>query len=490
MKYLVTFLLCWLLASSVWAQTNQKAAFEAYKKARNAYQNEQYNMAVRYLKQTKELLGSTNIRIQPMLIKSLAQVEDWRQVSKEVRIYYGLNPNRALQEYLEVKEIESKAKTRNLTEDRYFERIKRAKSVSQYQAYLDKYLKGAYREEVRKLLAGQKDENAWQKAKAKSTTAAYFEYLRVYPKGKYASTARSTIKRWDRESYEKAIETGTQYALNYYLNNYPRGEYRSQVRSKLKARIEYDVYMKAKKSDRIGDYENYVGKYPNGKYAGECNRVIQNFYYSKGNATFSNRYYKDAIRYYSRYLELYPNGPQAASVRSKLAKAMRLRYQYGGLAFNVTYCPAIQSVGLRFFGMDIRSVSGYTSLHGSWVYATATGHTVDNQGNTSLSNVRLTGITQRAGYAITAGPTLKLFYPVWIYAGGGYGSLTLFEEAETTSGVFRGDLDWFENTDELSRGFIAEGGIVLKIADAITLNYGVLYQGQIVHQIGIGIDVE
>lgn len=84
------------------AQVNEQEAFKAFKQARAAYNNGDYETSSRLLSKTKELLGRTNIRIQPMLIKSLVKTRNWSQAQTEVENYYALNPSTDLVEYQEI----------------------------------------------------------------------------------------------------------------------------------------------------------------------------------------------------------------------------------------------------------------------------------------------------------------------------------------------------------------------------------------------------
>lgn len=87
-------------------QANEKEAFQAFKQARSAYNSQDYQQASRLLLKTKSLLGSTNIRIQPMLIKSLVNVKSWKQAQIEVANYYALDPDKSLIEYREIVSLE------------------------------------------------------------------------------------------------------------------------------------------------------------------------------------------------------------------------------------------------------------------------------------------------------------------------------------------------------------------------------------------------
>lgn len=134
-KYIILLLFISCSIISVTAQINEQEAFQTYKQAREAFQNENFETSSKLLLKTKELLGSTNIRIQPMLIKSLVSIEDWRQAKTEITSYYGLNPDKELVEYQEIVNLEKKIETKIYEEEQLYSSAKSNKSVSQYQSY-------------------------------------------------------------------------------------------------------------------------------------------------------------------------------------------------------------------------------------------------------------------------------------------------------------------------------------------------------------------
>lgn len=89
------------------AAANEQEAFTVFKQARTAYEGGNYAKASRLLLKTKSLLGSTNVRIQPMLIKSLAKTGDITRAKREIKNYYALNPSKDLVEYQEIVTLES-----------------------------------------------------------------------------------------------------------------------------------------------------------------------------------------------------------------------------------------------------------------------------------------------------------------------------------------------------------------------------------------------
>lgn len=94
------------LAYVVPVQASEQEAFQAFKQARQAYEEQKFVDAVNLLDKTKSLLGSTNMRIQPMLVKSLANSGYWDRAKVEIGHYYDLNPPKDLIEYQEIVDLE------------------------------------------------------------------------------------------------------------------------------------------------------------------------------------------------------------------------------------------------------------------------------------------------------------------------------------------------------------------------------------------------
>src|SRR5690606_25822915 len=260
----VLFALFFTITFSLNAQTNEEKAFHKFKQAREAYQNNNFLEAAQLLIETKGFLGSTNVRIQPMLIKSLTKIEDWQLADKEIHEYYGLNPDKSLVEYQEIVEIDRQVDIKVKEDNALYESSKNSKSITQMESYLSKFPYGKYREEVKTLISTQKDENAWELARSKNNTSAYEVYVSGFPNGSYAQIAKEQINQWDDEAYQKAKAHGTQHALTYYLNNYSRGKHRNEISDLLKERQEEDAYASTR-SGNLVDYEYYIKKYPNGK---------------------------------------------------------------------------------------------------------------------------------------------------------------------------------------------------------------------------------
>ena len=476
MKKLFLITICFLMSSFyVTAQTNEREAFQKFKKAREAYKNNNFADAANLLIETKNLLGSTNIRIQPMLIKSLVSIEDWRQAKLEVATYYDLKPDKELIEYQEILKIEKKIENEITEEEQLYSSAKRSKSVSQYQSYLDKYPYGKHRTEVQNRLGNQKDENAWEIANNRKSIASYYVYLESFPNGNYATTAIESIKVWDKEAYEKAIDEGTQEALNYYLNNYPRGKYRSTVRDKLTERKEYDVYMYAKNNNYIENYETYLKEYPNGKYASQIKNAIQVFKYNEAEKLYKNKNYRNAIRAYKNYIARFPYATNINQAKKNLRKAERQYKKYSSGYFGFSY-ESQDAIGITGGKLNKSKLGFYWNLR-------MTPEAFDIQFTEPETEISLNDLPDDSELGLVTfsmGWSYPVLYPVWLYVGGGITYQERFIKQEDENFFFK-----LENEDQLA--FYPEAGINIRLSRNFVLIGGTAFvRDETLYKAGIG----
>lgn len=487
---ILVFVLCTISSIVGFAQVDEQAAFQKFKAAREAYQSENFSSAAQLLQETKSLLGSTNIRIQPMLINSLVKIEDWRQAKVEISTYFGLNPDPELVEYLEIADTERVVNERIGQEESLYKSAKANKSVSQYQQYLDTYPYGKYRNEVGSLLTSQSDEDAWGKATGASTTAAYWQYLDKYPNGAHSDEARNTLQLWDDEAFQKAKADGSQPMLNAYLSNYPKGTHRYEAQTLLNDRIEYDIYMTAKNGKYIENYEAYITKYPNGKYANEVNEVIANTYYKFGNDSYAVKSYYAAKTNYQIYLSKYPTGIYAEKARQQIVRCERKLKQTSAAFMSYSYEDA-SPIGLTFgyLSTDAPTVYFNFKLHPQVFTGFNVLYEIDDAGVTdSPWDIKRNNIKKEAEVGASLGLLFKVAYPFWMYVGGGVSYNPVYEEVTeyTTSGNVY-EVVWMRNSDQTKFGFFPEGGIILKVGNALTLKAGgLLRYNEIVPQFGVG----
>lgn len=477
-----TFFLCFHLN----AQVNQEKAYQAFKKASTAFQNDNYQESAIHLREVKTLLGTTNIRIQPMYIKSLVGIEDWRQAKKEFGLYYGLNPDTEYVEYGEMVALEKEIDTKIEEEERLFANVKRSKSLTQYQLYLSTFPYGNHREEVQQLIVLRKDDLAWENAERSGTMDSYYAYLEEYNGGIHDSEARTKINNVDKQAYTKAISEGTQSSLNYYLDNYTRGTYRSMVRKKLIERRDFDAYRNAKRQNKVTAFESYIRRYPKGKYAKEIHLILGKLYYDEGNKAFSSKNYTRAAENFEKYVSSYPNGTYILETSRSLKKSRKLARQYDHTGVVFTYDDS-KALGTSFTSLNRDKVGVFVNLKSSYSFGPSYVYTTDDVGNHD-SPYTLIGKTgekvKRIVIALMVAPTFKIAYPLWGYVGGGVGYYSGFEKVEYMRSSGAEDKAWFRNTDQNRLQAFPAAGIILPVGENSGISYGISYNEKLIHQFG------
>lgn len=171
LKFFAVFI---LLLSSVsiklHAQSNAVKAKAYYLTAVNEYKSRNYSKAIEYCQQVEDMLGKTNSRIESVRLRSYYDDGKTEKAKQSLQTFLSLNPDEDI-----MKEVSS-----------YIVKIEEAEK------------KRLQKEEE------MKEENAdWKLAQNSDTKKAYEKYLDNYPHGKYASTAKSEIKRIEKEEYNK-----------------------------------------------------------------------------------------------------------------------------------------------------------------------------------------------------------------------------------------------------------------------------------------------
>lgn len=469
----VLFALFFTITFSINAQTNEEKAFHKFKQAREAYQNNNFLEAAQLLIETKEFLGSTNVRIQPMLIKSLTKIEDWQLADKEIHEYYGLNPDKSLVEYQEIVEIDRQVDIKVKEDNALYESSKNSKSITQMESYLSKFPYGKYREEVKTLISTQKDENAWELARSKNNTSAYEVYVSGFPNGSYAQIAKEQINQWDDEAYQKAKADGTQHALTYYLNNYSRGKYRNEISDLLKERQEEDAYASTR-SGNLVDYEYYIKKYPNGKYATQVNKAIEEYLFAQAEKSYSDGYYPAAVSIYADYINRYPEGENVEKAKSKQKKADRKSRQHSSSYFGFTY-ESQGALGIAIGGLNKDRLAFYFNLR-------ATPEVFEAQWKEPELEIPEDIIPDDEKLAVASlsmGFSYPIMYPVWLYAGGGVNYQERYIEGDDEN-------LYYKLEGEKTIAFYPEAGLNIRIGSGFTITGGAVYvREEVLYKVGL-----
>ena len=328
-RFKVSFLIVMLSAQGIFSQQNITSTAEGDMLRAKAYQisaMEQYNKgnyekALDYCVEIEKFLDTVDPEVEAIRIKSYYAIGDFPKAKISMDLFLRLSKNNELTEQMLPYIVLIDDKIRE--ENDLFQFAKNEKSVERFNEYIQKYPNGRFLHEANQLLEIQYEVDAWELAQQTATISGYFDYVSAFPQGTHAATAREAIAALDYEAYTEAATENTQVSLNYYLDTYPKGEYRTDIEEKLTRRIEYDIYMHAKKTDNLDDYIAYVEQYPEGIYTGVANEEIEEALYNFGNTAYATKNFSRAKLYFDRYQLRFPNGLFIVDVQKKLKKCNR-----------------------------------------------------------------------------------------------------------------------------------------------------------------------
>lgn len=160
MKFLFFPLL--FISLSVFAQPADIQAKSAFLAAQDAYGNGDYPTAIEKLEHVKELLGSTNPRVEHLLANAYFENGDYDQAQASLNSYFELAAD---------------------SDINYLQMVRMVEVVRQKKA------------EAAQLAKQQAaDKAAWQEAMSQKTIEGFEAYLEKFPEGQFAQNAKDEIK--------------------------------------------------------------------------------------------------------------------------------------------------------------------------------------------------------------------------------------------------------------------------------------------------------
>lgn len=142
---------------------------------------------------------------------TLAELEEeaaWQnaQESNSILSYYQYNQRYPAGRH----HAEALAAIERLEDEQSWRQAQRASSLSALLKYKEHFPKGQFaaeaEEQIRAILAAQKEPAAWQAAQKTDTIVGYEAFLQEYPQGPHASEARVMIEELERKAEEERIQ--------------------------------------------------------------------------------------------------------------------------------------------------------------------------------------------------------------------------------------------------------------------------------------------
>ena len=444
MKYLkLASLAIFLFTASNSFSQNYDIARAYYIKAKEAFATEQYQVVIDYLKDAKKELGSTNPDI----------------IYLELMSKYNINKKDPQVGELALEFIN--------TTDRQDDRIQEVSLIAvDNKKLIDEEIKG--------------EKNLYEQAVNTRRLSDLRRYLELYPNnGEKSRNVRELISQNDNEQFAQAKAKNTVKDLERYKQDFPGGQHLAELEELLKVARQEELYARAKKDNDIILYQSYLTQYPNGKYQTEVSAALNTTMINKANTEFEDENYGFAKISYKNYIEQFPSGDQTPFANSQLNKIQRIEEKRVRVSnrtskgyFMLTYSTA-PDYGIEFGKLHLDNVATYFGI----------------SANQYVANLKFAPDAEveffpedfeEATLSASFGLTYKVYYPFWIYAGGGvkYTEYFIEDGSETIN---------FEVVDQSPFQFFPEAGVHVKVTNSIVLKAGAIYfEEGVLFKAGIG----
>ncbi|MFN3588581.1 MAG: tetratricopeptide repeat protein [Spirosomataceae bacterium] len=442
-------------------------------------------------------VASTFFRLNAQEVTSVVyQVErfmnkgNWHEARNTITNFYKTLPTSGLSETQtsvrnELQRLEFRVDAVIRLEEASYAQISNQASMKECDVYLNTYPYGKYRVEVQ-----------WAKAKLLNTISGYTEFITLNPFSTLANDARTRLAAFEEGSIEKARKSNSIVAFQEYLSNYPSGIYVKEARQKVGEIKEEEAFKLAQSTNTVAAYERYLASFPTGKYALDVQNIIEKVYLEAGNTYFLQKNWSSAIASYQTLVDKFPSSSSRLFVEQRIKSANR---KISFAPKSMTYL-SFERDNLSQIGFGIGS---FTKAGGGFYYKVRVTkdmfgrggilYTIDEDGYTStLTESRLTGDVQYNNMGILMGFNFKIYNPVSAYVGGGVLNEALYyesDEYEFGSGNYKRTV-WLKYTETQLTKFIGEAGIVANVLQKGIAKVGITYyEKEVYFHFGLGVKI-
>ena len=226
------------------------------------------------------------------------------------------------------------------TEADRWQEAKAKASWGSLQTFVKEYPKTTFADTARSWLDSL-DSQKWREADSVGTTDSYHGYQKARPGGKFLEKADSALaainkqqeaaEQADTDAFKKARKSNTIYAYRQYLRSYPEGAFVAEAKNQLKSLQDSDAFVKAKRADTEIAYRAYLREYSSGAYVSEARKRLNQLEQDKqekreaaqkqqDSNAFTQAKRVDTETAYKKYLADYPNGEYAYQAKQRLDK--------------------------------------------------------------------------------------------------------------------------------------------------------------------------
>ena len=474
MKYFCLLCLFVLFSGPIFAQGNEEAALEKINQGKEAYDAGNYKKAQTLLEDAQKLFGGPELRVQPLLIRTLVSLQNWPQANIEINNYFGLpNLDAENADYKELVNVRTLVNNELAADDTYYNYVAKKDPVKYFDEYKKKYPYGKHLTELRLSKNAGKDDGAWKKAESFNTQSSYEAYMDKFPNGAHIAEAKKAIIALDNSAWTKAQKTNSSNAYKDYIDNYPEGKHLQEAKAKQAEKLEDEAYDKGASKQDVDAYEAYLKVYPDGRYKTQADQWLQKKYMEQADAWVKEKNYDDAADYYKRYITRYPHGPVAEEAGHKYRKydyKARMNNKpdliFASIGFDTKKAVGIGLNTLRNpqFGWYFAVRFNADVLAGPTAEYTLS--TVNNQlvpSTSAYKRPKVTGAVQNGRLDLVLGFTKRIVWPLWMYAGAGIGDYPVLwgvSEHDSTGKQTNTQKVTSKNTDLSYFHYSLEGGLI------------------------------
>ncbi|MDD3997853.1 MAG: hypothetical protein PHH86_09110 [Sphaerochaetaceae bacterium] len=308
-KLICTSIALCMLLSFLPAQTNDEKAKSAFVDGQSLLQAGKPSDAIMAFDEAVSLLGSTNIRIQPLLIRALVEIKDYRRAQEEIETYFKLNPNPAYVDYADITATKATVDKLLAGEDTAYKAAISQDGDEGYAGYLAAYPLGLHAAEV----SEKRDDAAFARASDSGTVDAMRAYLAAYPNGRHAGEAQASCAALDEALFGEAVAMNTPEAWGSYLVAFPHGTHLEEARTSLAISTEDTVFAATVGAAEDAPYASYLSQYPSGRYAGQTKTA-------RDDAAYARLTKSGTWAAFWNYKDVYPDGKHVGEANSQLQR--------------------------------------------------------------------------------------------------------------------------------------------------------------------------
>lgn len=408
MSKLLHTLILFFVFTMTQAQTADDKAKAYYQEAQKTFENRDYKQTIAYCKQVTDILKTTNARIELLKIKSYYELKEFDNVKTSIKIFTNLEAsaelkNEVLDYLIKVENVEKEAEEKRLAEQHRLEQERIAKEQ-----------KLAEEKRQREVAENKSYTDAMN-----GNVEAIRQFLKEYPNHEGKQSILNLLEIKEGQAYNDAILKNEIRIYENYLSEFYDGKNKKKIAEQLDKAKEIEAYDRVLHAKSVAESETYLLFYQNGTNKAEVLTIYEQALNNEAQQAMFAQDYIKAKSLYEKYLAQFSNGSNVDKVEAnykvaqrKITKAEVLASRHDVTYFMVNYA-LNRSVGIEFGKLNNSyRPSVYGGMHyGFKVPVKDFGVLVDDyQGDDPLK-------VDVLSYSL--GLTMKITYPLWIYAGAG-----------------------------------------------------------------------